>query len=839
MAEGTRTERPAFDPPEESVPDLSGVFTALARLWRYQPRADWPPWSKIDQIGLARYVTIEAKSWVAIKDPDAPPIPATNPEDRKKLAGAIYQALQSREVPTRYAIEKLNWAESTQRIREPGEILEAPREGTCLDLAVLFAGLCLGYRLLPIVVVVEGHAFTLVSLSSSIDEYWKFRAEQGVAGDGEGNPFPMGILRGDPSPLIRWIDAGDMIAVECTGFTWMSAATPEIAAQYPECASRNADGFLSFKDAMVAGRKQFEIAARPFLFGLNVEAAHRQSVDPYPIRGPGDYSEAWRRRVVAVAALVTVFATAFGIWAASSHLAVEQAAAQLADDLRDKAAISQVQAIASEAGPRVRSSCRDLLRKFFCEFIPNVDDDDEAVRLAREHARAAVGLYHLGDRGAALRKVLDADEKPYEPQVYADEKPYHEPQARSFAIRDTAASGVSARDLLSWFPKPNSGSASLRQALILCLGDYGATEFPNPAKLRERLKPFYMEDDDPGVHAAAYWILKRTAQAGDTTLTDWSSALKDKGAARLQGKDETKRHWYVDRPTGITFIYLPKGVTVKMGDRSIRLEDRGVSPYVPHCMTLPRAFVIAMTEVTREQFATVMADPAPEPPVDAAKTDVSWDRVAEFCNDMVCGTKDDCYRVKVFVKTNVQSFYPVAPSGGHLEQPGFRHPTEAEWEYACRSNSLARFSFGSDNELINRYATREKSEISVATRRPNDFGLFDMHGGAAEWCDDNWIDFPSLSGGECPNDTSRVDYPTPLANAAAQDDVPPSASVRVIRSSNSDTYSAEAWPAFFRENRRQYQRSTRLGFRPARTVNQFPPKDSVPRHTITPTPAKR
>ncbi|WP_422929048.1 formylglycine-generating enzyme family protein [Singulisphaera sp. PoT] len=821
MANDTTNQGQNIDASLSSARDESGTFALLKRLWRYQPRADWPPWSKIDQIGLARYVTIEAKSWVAIIDPNVPPVPATNPADRKKLAEAIYQALRSRDFPTRYAIEKLNWAESTQRIREPGEILEAPREGTCLDLAVLFAGLCLGYRLLPIVVVLKGHAFALVSLGFSVDEYWKFRAYQGVGEEGESNPLLMGILRGDPSHMIDWVDSGDMIAVECTGFTRMNAATPEDAARYPECAGRDANGFLTFEMALTAGRRQLETATRPLQFGLNVEAAHRLGVDPYQIRGPGDYSQAWRRRVVRWAAAAAMLAAAIGIWAASSYLAIEQSAAQLADQLRSSVGISQVHAIASEAGWRVQSSCRGRLKSFLHSYVPRADDDDEAVRLAREHARAAVGLYHLGDQGAALRRVLDLGEGPCEPQ------------ARSFAIRDTAASGVLASVTLSWLPAANTGSDSLRRALILCLGDYGAADFSDPVKLRERLKPYYMEDDDPGVHAAAYWILKRIARAGDTTLTEWSNALRETGASRLQGKDKTKHHWYVDKPTGITFIYLPEGQRVIMGNRGIRLEDRGGSPYVPRCVRLPRAFVIAMTEITREQFAAVMPDTALGSPRDAAKTSVTWDQVAEFCNRMIVGTEDDCYRIEA-PNAERRMIFPVVPGGGHLKKTGFRHPTEAEWEYACRANSLARFAFGSDEELIDRYASRETSAIPVATRRPNDFGFFDMHGGAAEWCDDNWIDFPNLAEGECPEDASRVDYPTASVNVESLNAIrtvaPSSSYERTIRSRPSDVNNSIAWSAFRREHRPQYKPfdSPRLGFRLARTVDQFPPGNSTP-----------
>jgi len=69
-----------------------------------------------------------------------------------------------------------------------------------------------------------------------------------------------------------------------------------------------------------------------------------------------------------------------------------------------------------------------------------------------------------------------------------------------------------------------------------------------------------------------------------------------------------------------------------------------------------------------------------------------------------------------------------------------RLPSEAEWEYACRAGSTSEFYFGDDKRDLRIYAWfRENSEegpFEVATRKPNPWGLFDMHGSAEEWCED-------------------------------------------------------------------------------------------------------
>lgn len=72
----------------------------------------------------------------------------------------------------------------------------------------------------------------------------------------------------------------------------------------------------------------------------------------------------------------------------------------------------------------------------------------------------------------------------------------------------------------------------------------------------------------------------------------------------------------------------------------------------------------------------------------------------------------------------------------------YRLPTEAEWEYACRGGTITAYSFGKDERKIDRYAWyKNNSEGKLqkgALKQPNNYGLYDMHGNAAEWVLDNY-----------------------------------------------------------------------------------------------------
>ena len=167
--------------------------------------------------------------------------------------------------------------------------------------------------------------------------------------------------------------------------------------------------------------------------------------------------------------------------------------------------------------------------------------------------------------------------------------------------------------------------------------------------------------------------------------------------------------------------------------RKLRADSE--SPRQP--VTLTRPFFLGVTEVTQEQYEKVSRgnpsrwkDQGPGDRRLAPVETVSWMQAGEFCNLLSNAEGLEwAYRItpQLITQTGVG---------------GYRLPTEAEWEFACRAGTTTLYYSGNDPSKLSAFAwfadAGGKTTQPVAQKSPNAFGLYDMHGNVYEWVHDAW-----------------------------------------------------------------------------------------------------
>ncbi|NUQ64095.1 MAG: protein kinase [Pirellulales bacterium] len=335
----------------------------------------------------------------------------------------------------------------------------------------------------------------------------------------------------------------------------------------------------------------------------------------------------------------------------------------------------------------------------------------------------AVALLALGQEGRVWPKLSRTSD----------------PSVRTEIIHRIAPADIPARILAERLSKEEDAGGL--EALLLSLGEYRIAQVR--ALERRALAPpitrLFAEHADPGVHSAAWWLLRKW------DATDEAVAMIEQWKGKAPG---SSRDWYVNR-AGQTLAVVRGPVVFRMG--SPEEEEDRVWVEWPHQHKIPRSFAIGVCEVTVEEYLRFDPDHEYESKYcstpDCPILDVTWFDAARYCRwlsrqegiaeDQMCFPPLD----------QIDPDRPLKLPGNVLERTGYRLPTAGEWEYAARAGAATSRFFGSDQRRLADYAWCQASSTGrshpVATLKPNGLGLFDVLGNAMEWCQ-NWYfdDYP-------------------------------------------------------------------------------------------------
>jgi formylglycine-generating enzyme required for sulfatase activity len=317
-------------------------------------------------------------------------------------------------------------------------------------------------------------------------------------------------------------------------------------------------------------------------------------------------------------------------------------------------------------------------------------------------------------------------------------------------------------------------------------------------------------------------------------------------------KEKTPPQWYVNGQ-GQTMVVIPGPVQFRMG--SPAKEEWRSPDETQHQRRIGRTFALAAKSVTVQEFRRSLRSNKLEAWFDAGGEAaplmkqyspeengpiilVDWFHAALYCNWL--SEQEGIPKEQWCYETNAQRLWrekasaavmmllqrhPLAAAGSssyflvdrplqvtalrkdYLSLTGYRLPTEAEWEYACRAGAVTGRYYGETEELLPRYGWYLKNSGeragAVGGKKPNDLGLFDVHGNVWTWCQEIYGPYPPRKDGETIEDKEDI-YDINAQNVRALRGGSFSNPASLVRSAS-------------RNNNVPALRYNDLGFRPART----------------------
>jgi formylglycine-generating enzyme required for sulfatase activity len=475
--------------------------------------------------------------------------------------------------------------------------------------------------------------------------------------------------------------------------------------------------------------------------------------------------------------------------------------------------------------------------------------DPQREALAKRQANAAVALLRL-NQPAKVWPLL---------------KHSPDPRIRSYLIHRLSPLGADAGAILQRLDE--EPDLTIRRALLLSLGEYGEDGLPAASRLPvlAKVQGLYRSEDDPGLHATAEWLLRQWKQEAWLKQVNEAWAKdRERRERRFEkieelvkkDRDRTPPQWYVNGQ-GQTMVVIPGPVEFLMGSPPTEAGRQAVESQHPR--QIGRTFALAAKAVTVREFrqflqeskleawfeaggraAQAMKRYAPEENGPAILVD--WYRAAEYCNwlSRQDGIPEDqwCYETDAGELSQRKAsvlgslLVPQDPlargagtsylyflldrrpqvtalTKGYLGLRGYRLPTEAEMEYACRAGAVTSRSYGETEELLAEYGWYQKNSKDrswpVGVKKPNDLGLFDLHGNVWNWCQgEHQGDYAVSKGGKALEDEEdRLQIV--------------STNGRVVRG-GSFGYPASVVRCAARYWRVPSDRGFYVGFRPARTL---------------------